>query len=368
MKKFGYSFLFLFLLAFAGSTFAQLNFSTGKAYIRVDNYGAVRYFTHEGSDTIQHINRASVLFGGNANQVMDYYEDLEIETPIELVGTPLKSDYEIKASYNNTYSNKPPNFLIQENVYGWNNMAFTIIKFTATNKEAAAVPCIPGLDIIQYVDEDWANNTIYFDAQNKMLVQYKTRWIGIKALSEDVKAGRFIEWFENYYTDSLYYVNMQPGFRTDTLFTDDDGGIGILAAASSTLQPNASKSIYWVIVSGSTKTEMLSNLALAVQKYSTFTSVESNTNITPKEFGLNQNYPNPFNPSTTISFNLPLRSQVTLKVYDLLGKEVAQLVNEELEAGVHSTVFNASSLPSGTYYYTLTANGKSFSNKMMLVK
>jgi hypothetical protein len=71
----------------------------------------------------------------------------------------------------------------------------------------------------------------------------------------------------------------------------------------------------------------------------------------PKQISLCQNYPNPFNPSTTISFTLPTKSLVTLKIYDVLGKEVATLANEELPAGTHSRSWNAGAMSSGVYFY-----------------
>jgi hypothetical protein len=86
------------------------------------------------------------------------------------------------------------------------------------------------------------------------------------------------------------------------------------------------------------------------------------------EFALSQNYPNPFNPSTIINFQLAQRSPVELKVYDLLGKEVAILINEEKDAGCYKVRFNASSMASGVYIYTLKAGGYFSSKKMIFLK
>jgi len=90
--------------------------------------------------------------------------------------------------------------------------------------------------------------------------------------------------------------------------------------------------------------------------------------IAPAEFSLSQNYPNPFNPTTAISYQLPENSFVSLKVYDVLGKEVASIVNEQKAAGKYQVEFNASNLGSGVYFYTLKANGFTQSKKMMLLK
>jgi hypothetical protein len=88
----------------------------------------------------------------------------------------------------------------------------------------------------------------------------------------------------------------------------------------------------------------------------------------PSSFRLLQNYPNPFNPSTVISYQLAGNSEVSLKVYDMLGREVATLVEERKSAGSYQVNFDASSLSSGMYIYRLQAGGKVFTQKMMLIK
>ncbi len=98
------------------------------------------------------------------------------------------------------------------------------------------------------------------------------------------------------------------------------------------------------------------------------TDVEVEKNIV-SSFELFQNYPNPFNPTTTISFQLAEPTAVSLIVYNLLGEEVAVLINDEVKsAGYHSVIFNAENLSSGTYIYTLQAGDKLFKNKMILMK
>jgi len=95
---------------------------------------------------------------------------------------------------------------------------------------------------------------------------------------------------------------------------------------------------------------------------------ESITSTIPTEFSLSQNYPNPFNPSTVINYELPSSNFVTLKIYDLVGKEVATLVNEKLDAGRYSVKFNGSNLASGMYFYKISAGNFTFVKKMVLIK
>ena len=117
----------------------------------------------------------------------------------------------------------------------------------------------------------------------------------------------------------------------------------------------------------------LNNIYLVGHNYNTTVDVEEEINTTlPTEFVLNQNYPNPFNPSTIISFQLPASSNVTLKVYDILGNEVATLVNEYKNAGTYEIDFNpASSIKnsaSGVYFYRLQAGDYLETKKMLLLK
>lgn len=113
------------------------------------------------------------------------------------------------------------------------------------------------------------------------------------------------------------------------------------------------------------------------------TAVNQEDSKTPTSFSLSQNYPNPFNPTTTIKYSIPSvgrnsisTSMVVLKVYDALGREVATLVNEEKPPGDYEVKFDGTNLPSGVYFYTMSANGFSSSSghdflqskKMILMK
>lgn len=89
---------------------------------------------------------------------------------------------------------------------------------------------------------------------------------------------------------------------------------------------------------------------------------------TPTHFSLSQNYPNPFNPVTTINYQLPMSGNVTLKVFDVLGKEVASLVNEKKEAGSYTVEFSVTNLASGTYFYRLKAGDFIQTKKMIILK
>lgn len=105
-----------------------------------------------------------------------------------------------------------------------------------------------------------------------------------------------------------------------------------------------------------------------VVKYTQSPYVIQNRNELPEAFSLSQNYPNPFNPVTNIKFDIPNASNVKLTVFDITGREIVQLVNNQLEAGTYSINFDASQLASGTYFYRIEAGDFTEVKKMLLVK
>jgi uncharacterized delta-60 repeat protein len=121
--------------------------------------------------------------------------------------------------------------------------------------------------------------------------------------------------------------------------------------AGSSEWPNSGKSIYTLIRYNQATTQVADEI-----------------DIIPKNFALEQNYPNPFNPSTKINWQSPVGSQQTLKIYDILGNEVATLVDEYKPAGKYEVEFSAASLPSGVYFYQLRAGEFVQTRKMILLK
>jgi hypothetical protein len=94
----------------------------------------------------------------------------------------------------------------------------------------------------------------------------------------------------------------------------------------------------------------------------------SDNNTTVKKFELSQNYPNPFNPTTMINYSVPTASLVTIKVYDVLGREIANLVNEQKTAGSYNVQFNGSALASGVYFYRMQSGDFVQTKKLLLMK
>ncbi len=92
------------------------------------------------------------------------------------------------------------------------------------------------------------------------------------------------------------------------------------------------------------------------------------TSFRPDAFKLEQNFPNPFNPATTISFDLPVQTYVSLKIYNIIGQEVTTIVNEDMTAGSYSRIWNASSMSSGIYFYRLQTKSFTDTRKLILLK
>jgi hypothetical protein len=224
------------------------------------------------------------------------------------------------------------------------------------------------------------NNSVYYWRVNNTNSAGTSNWSNIQSFGT---ASPFIKVLspkggEKIYLDSTYVIRWESNINdtinielmnknTITSVIDDtiySGTKAILWKVPSNLIPD---STYKVVISS------ISNSSLYALSDTTFTicigitDVNSPNNII-RSYILNQNYPNPFNPSTTISWQLPVTSQVTIKVYDVLGREVSTLVDEIKQAGKYETEFNAIDLPSGVYFYRLQAGNYVSVKKLLLLK
>ena len=146
----------------------------------------------------------------------------------------------------------------------------------------------------------------------------------------------------NQWTDVGIFLTDDRAYMADVIYKNNFfviGGLGVGANAVNTVE---------LIVTGPSAVETIEGI--------------------PQEFQLTQNYPNPFNPSTRISFSIPNEEFVSLKVFNSLGQEVAELVSETITAGNYSVSFNAGGLTSGVYFYKIKAGSFTEIKKMMLIK
>jgi hypothetical protein len=179
-----------------------------------------------------------------------------------------------------------------------------------------------------------------------------------------------------YYKDTVshYYIfvssDLMPSYAVDFTLEPDDTSIFVFSAPD--LCPMCKNSLVFdsfidsiIIHSNSMISENVFLFAEGIGYSMDINTENEKSNIV---FQLNHNYPNPFNPTTTIEYSLPKRDYIALKVYNMLGQEVATLTNESKPAGNYSVEFNAGSLASGIYIYTLQAGNLRKSHTMMLLK
>jgi len=146
------------------------------------------------------------------------------------------------------------------------------------------------------------------------------------------------------------------------------GNAMTIAVGPLDIDAGATEKIGFAIVSGANLSELITNTVTAKNKYAATISVKQISELIPNKYELYQNYPNPFNPTTIIKFAVPKNDFVRLKVYDILGKEVAVLLNGELEAGFYEFTFDASRLSSGMYFYKVETNNFVDTKKMLFIK
>jgi len=172
-------------------------------------------------------------------------------------------------------------------------------------------------------------------------------------LSSDIAASGFITHDVNLYNEPLTLITQVPW--------------------SSVTVTQGSSSKTYTTSNGEVMYEALPNVGTTdrgdiILKQSGVLPVELTSGKIPNGINLEQNYPNPFNPVTKITYTIPELSFITLKVYNVLGKEISSLVNEEKEAGKYSVEFNATNLPSGVYFYQLRAGSFIKTKKMILLR
>jgi hypothetical protein len=215
---------------------------------------------------------------------------------------------------------------------------------------------------------------------------------------------RDIYWVSSSFIDSLKHTNFVPYLKsqipnkTDTIgrtfnyqipdntFIDDDGNNtlsytaklnngnplpGWLSFDSTTRTFSGTPDTVAVFIIGVTAIDTAGASALCVFRITTVpssTGVEKDKDQLPKDFALQQNYPNPFNPTTVISYQLSVNSNVKLSIFDVLGREVTTLVNEKKPAGSYAVQWNAIGMPSGIYFYKLQVGKYTEAKKLILLK
>ncbi|MCK9280759.1 MAG: CotH kinase family protein [Melioribacteraceae bacterium] len=227
----------------------------------------------------------------------------------------------------------------------------------------------------------WPNNYIgktYEDDVNylKVWIYNRINWINSQILSSYT----FIDW-NDYKTKAFVYDDLVKGNsaklplsifynsiqNSDSLKFISDSPEMSFNVLSDSVEINISKPGKYKFAGAGYHLNTKTSVSPLYYMESTIVGIEDEEQI-PTKFALEQNYPNPFNPTTTINYSLPKESFINLTVYNILGKEMINLVDETKEAGQYKVMFDASGLSSGIYFYTLNTGEITITKKMILVK
>jgi hypothetical protein len=219
--------------------------------------------------------------------------------------------------------------------------------------------------ISQSTPSSWSLQTIYFTDENIGWALQDFDGI-LKSTDGGINWIAHIINEDNYFTD-IYFLNENIGWVVGgdgNIFKSTDGGVNWIVQTSNCYGNLQSVQFVnqndgWVVGLNGTILHTSNGGVSYIMYYG---------NEVVTDFSLSQNYPNPFNPTTKINYQIPYTSLVSIKVYDLLGREVASLVNEEKPAGNYEAEFDGSDLSSGIYFYKIQAGDYTSVKKMILLK
>ncbi len=234
----------------------------------------------------------------------------------------------------------------------------------------------------RFIKEEGSHNIVNSDlnGDGSLDIAFTTSWMmntGIKsyALSKysdqftDTKLGEISYLYLTLFNVGQDTLTVDSMYFTNKYFTAGSSGFTVLPSDSEIIQISFKPdSVYHYIDTLNICSQSSSyNKVIIEGNAIPFTGVEDDKGI-PTEYTLSQNYPNPFNPSTIISYEIPKSGLVTIKIFDVLGREIETLVNEENNPGRYNEKFDGSNLASGLYFYRITSGKFSETKKMLLLK
>jgi len=344
----------------------QNYFETGSIGIRSDNFGGISIYSP--LMITRQIDRISILVSRDSLNVFDYMGDAASVTLPHKVTLPEFGDHQLSLSVDNSYSNNPPSIQVDVSAFGWVNSSYLLLRFKITSREPEPFNSYIGLEILPIINNSFGYEKVTLNHPNSIISIYKKKYIGIRFLSDRIYSNKINEWTAGYSKDQDYYQWMSS-HKFDFEYTaGKDGSVIISSIESRMLQPNIPDSLWIAIATADTLTDLYRSIDSASQRVPQIVTYLPETEIPVSEYNLMQNYPNPFNPVTRIAFQIKEATQVSLVIYDILGREVAELVNGEYSRGSYSVDFNGTSLANGVYLYRLTAGNFVMSRKMLLIK
>ena len=341
-----------------------------------------------GNGTVNQIYESGLMIGINQNQVSDVsrrgtspanisdtdFVGLKAYT-LQTPGTISAQDGNTKFNDNGAGTNKI-GVEVNADSYefvGTNDSDYVILKYRIKNMNTTAISNMYAGIFSFFAPYSVFNsgNVTRYDATAKVGYTHSDAnlYLGIAVLTDsytiNFKPMAYLDVL-NGFTTLEKWQSLSSGIASDSI--GPGGNAFTIANGPLNLDAGASTTVAFALVKGNSLGDLLNKVNIARVKYNTNVSVRNISSEIPNKFQLMQNYPNPFNPSTTIKFALPKAEFVRIRVYDILGKEVSNLVNEQLQAGYFEYTFNASNLASGMYFYKLEAGMYSDIKKMVLVK
>jgi hypothetical protein len=256
-----------------------------------------------------------------------------------------------------------------------------MVKYSVTNYSAGIYHVYLGVGVVPMPSDSWGGETVQYDTTKKMAYFFRsgeTPYTGVALMGQDPASFHALDWDVYSPTDpsadaatdsTRWAMTARPGFDAGLTPTGDDGSFFNLNAGLRTIAAGDSASFTMAYLSSTSLAGLRTVRDSADKRYArVFTSVKQVSPGVPENSMLLQNYPNPFNPGTVIEFQLHHAGEVSLKVYDVLGREVAVLANGTLNAGTYRVPFDGRQLASGIYYYRLVTGSFTDSKHMLLLK
>ncbi|MBL0107974.1 MAG: S8 family serine peptidase [Ignavibacteria bacterium] len=262
---------------------------------------------------------------------------------------------------------------------------YVIMKYKIKNTTASAISNFyTGLFADWDIGANGDLNKADWDAANQMGYIWRSdnnpgTYVGVSLLSSNNPAYWAID---NDNTVAGNPWGIYDGFTDQEKFTSLSSGIGrtqagvtagrdvanVVGSGPYNIPANGEITVSFALIAGDNLNDLKTNAIAAKNKYNLLLSVVNYNSEIPDSYSLSQNYPNPFNPATKIKFALPTSGFTSLKVYDISGKEISNLLNSNIQAGTYEVLFDASNFSSGAYFYKLESNGYIETKKMFLIK
>jgi len=270
----------------------------------------------------------------------------------------------------------------QDNIIYFDNISFSPATVPGSPAEAAPTPILAEANVISifsdaYTNIDgvnlnpaWGQSTVVTEMTiqgNNTLLYTGLNYQGTEFIAQDISEMNYLHidyWTDNSTALNFFVISQTPtvdsDYHTFALVSEQWVGVDIPLATF----PNVDLTDVFQFKAEGNGTIYWDNFYF----YSNPVGIDNRSEILPMGFSLEQNFPNPFNPSTTIRFSMKHADHVVLKMFNIAGQEVANLLDKQSNSGSHAVQFNANDFGSGTYFYSLTVGKQSSVKKMMLIK